>query len=339
MEQNNLGACNSSYLTTINGTNVTVQALPMTEQRAMLTQRSSGQVVYPSTPSRFLIPKVLIKCASKENKKESKTFTLRNVDSSVVTSCVTLKALIKAQLKGDVEKDFDIGYQHNNSVVSIRSADDLLEVWSNIRQGKNVTLWCDGLKTVDAVIRHKRPANATEVPDEDDDDQDVSRKKPTTAKPKKKKKNEGAEAEAVESIVEKLKDLHRESGYTPMQFRIWAEMHNGGLHPSLDEPPKTTMFARAGGGQAAKKKPSADPLTQAISQLAAAISPSITPTPSHTGRGAPLGTSPAKLIDNRTKCYKQLSELSNLKESGLLSDEEYHAEREAIMEVLKNLSA
>ena len=129
-----------------------------------------------------------------------------------------------------------------------------------------------------------------------------------------------------------------------MQFRIWAEIHNGGLHPSLDEPPKTTimyvcMFARAGGGQAAKKKPSADPLTQAISQLAAAISPSITPTPSHTGRGAPLGTSPAKLIDNRTKCYKQLSELSNLKESGLLSDEEYHAEREAIMEVLKNLSA
>ena len=50
------------------------------------------------------------------------------------------------------------------------------------------------------------------------------------------------------------------------------KMHNGGLHPSLDEPPKTTMFAHAGGGQAAKKKASADPLTQAISQLAAAIS-------------------------------------------------------------------
>ena len=159
---------------------------------------------------------------------------------------------------------------------------------------------------------------------------------------RRKKKNEGAEAEAVESIVEKLKDLHRESGYTPMQFRIWVEMHNGGLHPSLDEPPTTTMFARAGGGQGTKKKPSAstnDPLTQAISQLAAAIIPSITPTSSHTGRGAHLETSPAKLIDNRTKCYKQLSELSNLKESGLLSDEEYYAEREAIMEVLKKLSA
>ena len=112
---------------------------------------------------------------------------------------------------------------------------------------------------------------------------------------------------------------------------------NGGLHPSLDEPP-TSMFARAGGGQATKK-PSVStndrPLSQAISQLAAAISPSS----SHPGRGATLGTSPAKLIDNRTKCYKQLSELSNLKQSGLLNNEEYYAEREAIMEVLKKLSA
>ena len=127
-----------------------------------------------------------------------------------------------------------------------------------------------------------------------------------------------------------------------MQFRIRAEMHNGGLHPSLDEPPTTSMFACAGGGQATKKKPSAntnDPLSQAISQLAAAISPSITPSSSHAGRGATLGTSPAKLIDNRTKCYKQLSELSNLKQSGLLSNEEYYAEREAIMEVLRKLSA
>ena len=76
-----------------------------------------------------------------------------------------------------------------------------------------------------------------------------------------------------------------------MQFRIWAEMHNGGLHPSLDEPP-TSMFTRAGGGQATKKKPSVsanDPLSQAISQLAAALSPSITPSSSHAGRGAALG--------------------------------------------------
>ena len=42
-----------------------------------------------------------------------------------------------------------------------------------------------------------------------------------------------------------------------------------------------------------------------------------------------------KLIDNRSKCYKQLADLSNLKQSGLLSDAEYASEREAIMSTLK----
>ena len=51
-----------------------------------------------------------------------------------------------------------------------------------------------------------------------------------------------------------------------------------------------------------------------------------------------LGSSPAKTIDNRLKCYKQLGELKDLKESGLLSEEEYAAEHEAIMGTLKKLS-
>ena len=348
MEQHNFGASNSSYLTTISGTNVTVQALPVTVNcpvsagsQMAPTPRSSGQVLRTSVPSRCLISKVLIKCASKENKKQSKTFSLRNVDSAAVTSCLRLKSLIKAQLKDDIRKDFDVGYQHNNSIVSIRSSDDVLEVWSNIRLGKNIILWCDGLKTSDDAPQNKRPASFTGESD-DDDDSDVTGKKSTTSKPRKKKKKND---EAVEPIVQKLKDLHRESGFTPMQFRIWAEMHNGGLHPSLDEPPTTTMFARAGGGQATKKKhtqesvTTSDTLSQAITQLAAALSPSVTPSSSHTGRGSMLGTSPAKLIDNRTKCYKQLSELNNLKQSGLLSKEEYHAEREAVMEILKKLNA
>ena len=50
------------------------------------------------------------------------------------------------------------------------------------------------------------------------------------------------------------------------------------------------------------------------------------------------GDSPAKIIDNRSKCYKQLGELRNLKESGILSDAEYATERAAIMSTLKNLN-
>jgi len=48
-------------------------------------------------------------------------------------------------------------------------------------------------------------------------------------------------------------------------------------------------------------------------------------------------TSPGKVIGSRSKCYKQLGELKNLKDSNLLSEEEYVRERKAIMKILENL--
>ena len=44
--------------------------------------------------------------------------------------------------------------------------------------------------------------------------------------------------------------------------------------------------------------------------------------------------SPAKIADIRTKCYKQLSDL---KGEGILTEEEYMAEKSAIMSTLKGL--
>ena len=53
----------------------------------------------------------------------------------------------------------------------------------------------------------------------------------------------------------------------------------------------------------------------------------------------PVGqsTSPAKNIESRSKCCKQLSELDNLREKGILSNEEYMLEKSAVMAVLKQL--
>ena len=45
--------------------------------------------------------------------------------------------------------------------------------------------------------------------------------------------------------------------------------------------------------------------------------------------------SPAKLIDNRSKCYKQLGDLSDPRNSGVLTDEEYLRKKEAIVITLK----
>jgi hypothetical protein len=114
-----------------------------------------------------------------------------------------------------------------------------------------------------------------------------------------------------------------------MQYRIWAEMHVGGYQPSLDEAPSNSIFLRAGG--AAVKRTTVDIVSQAINQLSPALSPCVTTPTSHSSG------SPAKLIDNRSKCYKQLGELKILMQTGILTDEEYSREREAIMGTLKSL--
>lgn len=72
-------------------------------------------------------------------------------------------------------------------------------------------------------------------------------------------------------------------------------------------------------------------MSLAINHLASAIVPKSTSTQES------ASNIPATTIENRSKCYKQLSELKNLWESNLLSDEEYAVEREAIMAMLRSL--
>ena len=267
------------------------------------------------------IKKVMLKAVNRGSKgKEPKTFTLRDVRPEAMTSCAAVKCLIKAQLTQDItEEDFDIGFLQGNTVVSIRSKADLDELWEGLRRGINTTLWCDGMngEAHSSSLGQKRSAQDT-----DEEGEKIKDKK------KKRKKKDGeSKEEKVEETIQALQDKQGKE-FTPMQYRIWAEMHVGGYQPSLDEAPSNSMFLRAGGA-AIKRRTTADIVSQAINQLAPALSPSVALPTSH--------SSPAKLIDNRSKCYKQLGELKNLMQAGILSDEEYSREREAIMGTLKSL--
>lgn len=71
-------------------------------------------------------------------------------------------------------------------------------------------------------------------------------------------------------------------------------------------------------------------ISSVADRIAAVLSPSSSPK-------ATVGKSPAKLIENRSKCYKQLSELNNLRTAGVLSDSEYQLEKDSVMETLKEL--
>ena len=263
------------------------------------------------------IKMVMLKAVNRGNKgKEPKTFTLRDVRPEANTSCAAVKRLIKAQLSQDItEDDFDIGYLQGNTVVSIRSKADL-ELWEGLRKGFNTTMWCDGMNGPAAQNSSLGRKRSTQ------DDEEAQKNK----EKKKKKKDDESKEEKVEKNIQTLQGKHGKE-FTPMQYRIWAEMHVGGYQPSLDEAPSNSMFLRAGG--AATKRTTADIVSQAINQLTPVLSPGVAAPTSH--------SSPAKLINNRSKCYKQLGELKNLMQTGILSDEEYSREREAIMGTLKSL--
>ena len=295
---NNKGQCPRGH--------VTVTPLSAVNFRKQIQK----DVVIATPPN---VKKVLLKVVNKKNSKEFKLFTLRNVKESDIISCENLKSLIRSQLYDDITKgSFDVGVVQSNSSVSFRSVEDLKEVWEQLCAGKNVTLWCDGM----ASNKKKRSRDC----DTEEEEEYEKRK----CKKSKKKDRE----EEVEELLEGLKAKHG-TVYTPMQFRIWAEMIAGGVHISQDEPPCTTMFNRSGSVNV-KKKTTSDVVTQAVDKLATVLSP-------RSASASSSGNSPAKIIENRSKCYKQLADLKNLHELGVLSDEEYHAEKESVMSSLKAL--
>ena len=277
----------------------------------------------PSIQQQPLIKKLLIKAVSDSTKKEAKTFTLRNVNPIITKTCERLKDLIREQLMDDIiPYDFDVGYIEGNTVVSLRTTQDILEVWSSINQGKKVMMWCDGLKEDVTQKSTRKRKNRSE-----DDISGFNAKKSKEEKDKR-----------VDKVISSLKEAHA-TNYTNMQYRIWAEMIIGGIYSSYDSPPNSSMFMRAGGGSTTPKSKSPD-MNQSLSDIAKCLNNVLSP-PHSSGMSSSgtssSGTSPAKSIDSRSKCYKQLGELNDLRIAGVLDEEEYLIEKKAVMTILKKV--
>ena len=131
-----------------------------------------------------------------------------------------------------------------------------------------------------------------------------------------------------------------------MQYCIWSELHANGMHIDLDKPPNNSMFKRARSNTPSTNKKQSDStspemaqaLTQAATQVSSAIVAAFTPQSASSGLStSQTGISPAKAIENRSKCYRQLTDLQNLRSQGLLGEEDYFREKDAIMGILKKL--
>lgn len=193
-----------------------------------------------------------------------------------------------------------------------------------------MTMWCDGLQA--GSISRSKKRSRSEGQGETASDEDNLPAQPV----KKKKTAQEIREDNVQTTLDELREKHG-SKFTPMQIRIWSEMIVGKIHSSTDDPPTCSMFVRAGKGNSRKKgKDDKTDLTEAVTQSAHAISSAFSPSPSatHFSSNCP---SPAKVIEARSRCYKQLHDLKGLKETGVLTDDEYTGEKEAVMNVLKRL--
>ncbi len=337
-------ATNSTPLTVVGVNNGSVASGGGIRRVLITPLGQPGQVTTQVVPP--VIDKVLLKAVAKSGPgktRKEKTFTLRRINTAEVCTCDKLKKLIKKQLCDDVIawEEFDVGYIHckrGEKVVSIRSAEDLMEVWKESKaQGDKMQLWCDGLKSGQEQTRKKK---IKQVNSDDDESEDEHLKKKSAREQRDDK---------LKQAVETLNEKHG-SNYTPMQYHIWSELHANGMHTDLDKPPNNSMFKRAGANTPSTKKKQSDStspemaqaLTQAATQVSSAIVAAFTPQSAAVSGGprastSQTGISPAKIIDNRSKCYRQLTDLQNLLSEGLLSDEDYSREKEAIMGILKKL--
>ena len=107
---------------------------------AQQRQRLQHSGCIPIAPLNRVLLKAVLKGG---NVKDGKIFTIRNVDTTVISSCDDLKQQLSEDITTD---DFDIGFVDGSSIVRLRNKEDLIEVWSGLREtGSKMTLWCDGL--------------------------------------------------------------------------------------------------------------------------------------------------------------------------------------------------
>ena len=198
-------------------------------------------------------------------------------------------------------------------------------------------LWCDGLKTTSKKRKSKKKKADASDPEEIvesgcESDQDDFLFGKLYAERRKRYCERGTRRTCT-TVDQTPKGQTWCGFFTPMQIQIWSEMIAGDLHSSLDDPPTTSMFMRAGDESAnssRKIKNDNNSLTEAFTQAAtAALSPS----------PRPHSDSPAcSQLEARSKCYKQLAEVNNLRLTGVLNEEEYAIEKDAVLQVLKGLN-
>ena len=192
-------------------------------------------------------------------------------------------------------------------------SDQDLEAMYTHYDGKDcISLWCDGKQQ--------------------ETEHDIGQKRKAKCESHSSKRAE--REEEVDDIFQKLKKTHKDNFSGP-QLRLWARMIATGTHDDMDTPPNVPMIV--GGIQ---RQPQRESLTDVISSAATAFAKALSPPPSQSSASSlPQSTtqSPSKTVDVRMKNLEQLRYLQQLKEEGILTEDEYLSQKQIVLKSLNRL--
>ena len=252
-----------------------------------------------------------VKVLSPQNKKDYHMYTLRHI-SRDVDSPEKLKAEIYKQYKDVVPspQTMELGFFQHSKKKWINNRLDMNDMWKMAANGGKVTLWCVGIGE-----KQKRSHD-------DDSEQEPTRKRSK------------ASDSSVDSLKSQAKDYEAQlkakhsDTYTPFQYKLWAEMYAKGGHNSLDDPPHASMFNRETKPQTRSAHDQQAVMVSVIDKLCSAIS-----APKQIGSTL----SPMKKAELRSTYMKQLSELRQLHDNGVLTEDEYEEQREELVQLMRQL--
>ena len=270
-----------------------------------------------------------LKVINPTNKKEFQLYTVRSVSPEMFDSPDKVKAVIQDQY-GDLlppTEKMDVGYFSQGKKLWIKNRLDVNDVWKSVERGERVTLWTMGL--VDAPVEEHHGAKRKH-----DDDT-------TTEKPSKKKSRNMVAADERKALADdfeqKLEEKHRDKNYSRFQIKIWAEALASNQHTDMECPPAYAMFGRE--RKCTKDSGSVNEtvmngMLNVVNTLCQAIQ---SPLNSREISRKQATLSPVKKAELRGTYLKQLSELHQLHDAGILSEDEYEEQRMELIVAMRNL--
>ena len=195
---------------------------------------------------------------------------------------------------------------------------DLQAMYANARDNE-VLLWYDG-KELSTGRKRKTLAR-------DEEDMPGSSKHSTSF---------ASEEEELEKYVTELQEIHGDK-YDYGEYKIWARMIKNRQWKDKDTPPNLPMIRGKAGRKG--KTDVVDVLATAAVAIINRLQPSDArpKSPAATVAHTADGMSPGKKVQLRSQYLNQLKEIQNLRDENVLTADEFQAEKDTILQTLREL--